>query len=70
MKKTNTLSQAFDMRSSGEKAAEKEIQIYRQLPQCPLDECSNLVEKSLGQPAKADSFSEADPSNPSILLLE
>ena len=38
-KKFNPLSSTFDSRSNGEKVAEKEIEMYRQLPPCSQDEC-------------------------------
>ena len=38
MKKSTRLSEVFDERTKGEKAAEKEIEVYRNLPPCPKDE--------------------------------
>ena len=38
MKKKTQLSELFDERTKGEKAAEKEIEVYRKLPSCPQDE--------------------------------
>ena len=37
-RKTYLLSEVFDVRSSGVKQAEKEIEVYRQLPLCPRSE--------------------------------